>query len=441
MNFPVTLFLGESDLTPLKERLDEFVYGLTKWEPEVKELGIVTPPKVTVEGKDYEESFANMNTTFLFNQWGDGLPLLPPTKERVDWILTGTDLPPDKEISRIVPRGGIATVESIAVCLAMAGGRPEYLPVLIAIAEGLGNPKFRTASWATTSRSNIVVAIVNGPISKQIRLSHTFGLMAGDSQRPTGARIGRALRLMIQDMGGATPGIGTMSTYSMGRITNCVFAEDEDNLPAGWVPLNTEPRYGGYPRGTNSVLLNIACQQDNIARRGYYIGETLAEEQEESLYHVRNFMRVAQRHYPKGGDSQPDNSIGVLVMNSLVATQMAEQGWTKESIRQKLWELTATPRDEWLENKAFVRQYLFWGLDLADLPDPVPMYYKPDNLVFAIAGGRHPTHCYWFGENTGGVNPNVEIQLPAKAKWDALLAQAEKDLGPLPKDPGDVFEG
>jgi hypothetical protein len=432
--FPVTLFLGESDLTPLSERIDEFVYGLTKWEPEIKEKGILAPPKVTVEGKDYQETFANMNDTFLLNQWGDGLPLLPPTGERVDWILTGTDLPRDKEIARIAPRGGIATVEQLAVSLAMAGGRPEYLPVLIAIAEGLGHPDFRTASWQTTSRSNIVVGIVNGPIGKQIRLSSTFGLMGPDSQRPAGARIGRALRLMQQDMGGATPGAGTMSVYGLGRITNCIFAEDEARIPAGFAePLNTDPRYGGFPKGTNTVLLNISCQMDNIARRGMYIGETLEEEMAESLEICGYFMRIPQRHYPNGADSQPGTSIGVFVMNSLVAEQMFDQGWTKESIQQRLWELTHTPRDEWLSYRYITRQAEFSGFNLADTPEMVPMYYRPDNLIFVVAGGRHPTHCYWFGENTGRVNPINEIQLPAK--WDDLLAQAEEELGPIPVDP------
>jgi hypothetical protein len=305
--FPVSLFLGESDLTPLSERIDEFVSGLTKWEPEVKEKGIISPPRVIAPaGKDYAEALANMNDLFLWNQWGDGLPLQPATEEHVDWILTGTDLPRDKEITRIGPRAGIATPEQLAVCLAMAGGRPEYLPVLIAIAEGLGDPEFGTPSWQTTSRTNFVVTIVNGPITKQIRLSHTFGLMGPDPQRPAGVRIGRALRLLLQDVGGATPGAGTMSIYGFGRSTNCVFAEDEDNIPVGFgEPLNTEPRYGGYPKGTNSVLLNISCIAENLRRRADYIGETLEEEMRDSLQVCADHMRVASlaRDQPPADES------------------------------------------------------------------------------------------------------------------------------------------
>jgi len=432
VNFPVTLFVAESDLTPLKERIEEFTYGLTKWEPEVTETAILTPPKVTVEGKDYEEAVANMNRLFLRNQWSDGVPLLPATKERVDWILTGTDLPRDKEIARVGPRGGIATVESIAVPLAMTGGRPEYLPVLIAIVEGLGDPEFKTASWQTTSRGTFLVAIVNGPIGKQIRLSKTFGCLGPDSQRPAGVRIGRAVRLILQDMGGATPGSGTMSCYGPNRTTNVVISEDEENLPAGWEPLNTEY---GYARGTNSVLLNVSCLAVNMWRRGNYIGETLEEEQDESFDVVAWYMRIPPKSYPvEGGGRGKGSPVGIYLINSLVAEQMASVGWTKESIRQTLWERTHTPLAEYLTYGREVRKLKYDnpGIDLATLPDPMPMYEKPENLLIAIAGGRHPSQNFWLGEGRA-VCPTAEIQLPAI--WDQLIAEAEEDLGPIPIDP------
>jgi hypothetical protein len=98
----------------------------------------------------------------LTNCWGDGLPIWPATKARVDWILQGTDLPRDKRLGKILPRGGVATVESCAIALAMAGGRPEYLPVLIAAVEVFLDPLSDSEHMQADSAGAFPVIIVNG---------------------------------------------------------------------------------------------------------------------------------------------------------------------------------------------------------------------------------------------------------------------------------------
>ena len=139
-------------------------------------------------------------------------------------------------IGKFPPRGGITTVETCAIALAMAGGRPEYLPVLIAAVEAFLDPESNAEQLQAASGSAFPVVIVNGPIAKQIRLNSGFGCLGPDPQRPAGASIGRALRLMQQNVGGALPGIGTMANYGGMRYTNVVFAEDEESLPQGWLP-------------------------------------------------------------------------------------------------------------------------------------------------------------------------------------------------------------
>jgi hypothetical protein len=232
LEFPVVMFDPGSDLTPLKENIDKVVYGLTQWVPTLKSKGIKYPPHVTVAGKDYEEAVTSMNRLFLKNLWGDGLPILPATRERVDWIMKGTDLPRDKAIGKILPRGGIATVEALAVNLAMAGGRPEYLPVLIAAVEAMVIPKQRHFHANSTTNSCYPIVIVNGPIAKQIRLNSGYGCLGPSSEFPAGAATGRALRLALLDIGGGIPGIGSMALYGgPARYTNIVFAEDEERTP------------------------------------------------------------------------------------------------------------------------------------------------------------------------------------------------------------------
>ena len=90
---------------------------------------------LSVEGATYEDALIKANNLLLTNLWGDGLPLWPATKERVDWILQGAALPRTHVLGKFPPRGGITTVETCAIALAMAGGRPEYLPVLVAAVE------------------------------------------------------------------------------------------------------------------------------------------------------------------------------------------------------------------------------------------------------------------------------------------------------------------
>ena len=212
--FPIDPFLVDSDLSPIEERFDEFVGGLTAWEPSASETGIRMPPAMELDANDYLSAFDQANRSFITNGWGDGLPLVPPTDERVNWILQGTDRPAGDVVGKIMPRGGIATMETLAVSLAMAGGRPEYLPVLSAAVEAVLDPALDHDKFQATSGSTFPVVIINGPIARDIRLNSGFGLLGPDPQHPAGASIGRALRLLLQNVGGALPGVGT-STPSL----------------------------------------------------------------------------------------------------------------------------------------------------------------------------------------------------------------------------------
>ena len=233
----------------------------------------------------------------MVNMWGDGLPLNAPTGARVDWILKGTDLPSDHVVGKVMPRGGIATVETIAVSLAMAGGRPEYLPVLIGAMSAILHPDMDHDKWQATSGSTYPVVIVNGPIAKQIRLNSGFGLLGPDPQHPAGASIGRAIRLLQQNAGGALPGVGTMAMFGGMRYTNAVFAEDEEGLPDGWVPVCTDK--WGMPPGTNAVTVFVGTSATNILRRG--VGkEEPDEEAVQSLRRVAGYLGNPNPHYAGG---------------------------------------------------------------------------------------------------------------------------------------------
>ena len=219
---------------------------------------------------------------------------VPPELETICVRATARNLQDRYESPReladvLEARGGITTVETCAIALAMAGGRPEYLPVLIAAVEACLEPEALFDQLQATSGGPFPVVIVNGPIAKDIRLNSGFGCLGPDPQRPAGASIGRALRLMQQNVGGALPGIGTMAIYGAMRYTNAVFAEDEASLPEGWEPHGT--RRHGFPRGSNSVSVYFASGVTNIRRRGAK-KETPEEDVTQGLYRMADFMRT-----------------------------------------------------------------------------------------------------------------------------------------------------
>jgi hypothetical protein len=422
--FPMPMFLPNSDLTPINENIDKIVYGLTKWQPKIKAKGIYAPDMVTVQGKDYREAVHSMNGLFLKNMWGDGLPLEPPTKERVDWILTGTDLPRNTVIGTITPRGGIATVEAIAVVLAMAGGRPEYLPVLIAAVEGIVDPLYNIAQSNPTTNSVYPAVIVNGPIAEQIRLSSGYGLLGPDPVRPAGQSIGRAIRLMLQDMGGAIPGIGTMAIYGGMRTTGAVFAEDEEGLPKGWPSLAEER---GFKKGENALFVTNVSSMENILQGGdAKTPEALAEQylsrlasyMAAPLANTFNYERARKADYPAG----------IIFIGRGTAAALADVGYTKEKVKQFLWEKSKVPWQTLVNTGNSTNAVKFAGIKAGEAG---PITVTPSQITLVVAGGAQSGHSYWmqpgsllYGQTSKG------IKLPKN--WDSLIKQAETDLGPAP---------
>ncbi|MFC1861812.1 hypothetical protein ACFLT4_05820 [Chloroflexota bacterium] len=418
--YPLGMFIPGGDLTPIEEKMDELIAGLTEWKPKMEGKRVIRPPKIRVEGNDYEEAVKNVNKLFLRNKWSDGLPITPPTEGQVNELLIGTDLSPDKVVAKILPRGGIVTVETIAINLAMAGGRPEYMPVLIAALESISNPEFQHHSMNATTCSVYPVVIVNGPIAKQIRLNSGYGCLGPDPAHPAGASIGRAIRFLLQGAGGAIPGIGTMSIFGgPARYTSIVFAEDEDGLPSDWEPLNTEQ---GFPRGSNAVTTYVAASTTNIL--GAETGDK--ESALGSLIRAAGVIGIPNGNY-WSDPYNPDGAAGFLLMARATAQGLSTLGWSKEAVKTYLWENSKVPASKAI---GWRMQYLPDAKEKFT-QDPMPISMSPKGIRIVVAGGMHSGHMYWL--QVGCCPRKVissEIKLPAH--WDKLLRKAEEDLGPLP---------
>ena len=311
VTFPIDLFIPDADLTPLSARRQEIYDGLTSWTPELR--NDTESATLSVEGRDYEDILFKANNLFILNRWGDGLPLWPASQQRVDWILRGTDLPRDHLLGRFPPRGAYATVEACAIALAMTGGRPEYLSVLIASVEALLDPKARIDQMQATSGATFPVIIVNGPIAKQIRLNSGFGCLGPDPQHPAGASIGRALRQMQQNLGGAQPGarhhgaLGRDAHHQRGFCGRRGRASGRLAAPrhrAAWVCARHELAV---------LLLGHGCHQ--YSRRGA-MKETLEQDVLEGLHRMAGYLAVPNIHYLYGYDT---GTPGAMLLTKVVA--------------------------------------------------------------------------------------------------------------------------
>jgi peroxiredoxin len=174
---------------------------------------------------------------FMFDQgFSDGLPLVPPTPERVMRMLGGTHRDPQEVVATVAPNMGEATVEKIAINAVMAGCKPEYLPVIIAAVEAVCTDEFNIHGVTATTMGAAPVMVINGPIRDKIGMNKGLGALGAGNR--ANATIGRALRLVVRNVGGATTGGVERSTLGNPMKFTMCFAEHEERSP--WPALHVE---------------------------------------------------------------------------------------------------------------------------------------------------------------------------------------------------------
>ena len=206
--------------------------------------------------------------------WSDGLPVVPPTPERVLRMLGGTRRDPAEVLGQMPPDLAPCTVEKVAINAVMAGCRPEYLPVVLAAVEAALDPAFCMHGLLCTTYFSSPVVIVNGPITRRIGMN--CGVNALGQGNRANATIGRALQLVVRNVGGGIPGgIDRATLGTPGKYTFC-FAEDESD--AGWQSL---ARSRGITEGTSAVTLfgggEIIGNMDQLARDPDALAASLAD--------------------------------------------------------------------------------------------------------------------------------------------------------------------
>ena len=191
--------------------------------------------------------------------WGDGLPIIPPTEERVAQMLAA-QRKPDEMIGAVPPRWAQATVEKIAINGVMAGCKPEYMPVLIAAVEALTDPKLNLYALQATTGGPAVMIIINGPIRKKLNINGGPNAL-GEGWRAN-ATIGRFVQLVKRNIGGSYPGTTCKATLGWpGKYSICV-GENEEGSP--WEPLHVERGFKAEQSTVTAISADASIRASDL---------------------------------------------------------------------------------------------------------------------------------------------------------------------------------
>jgi hypothetical protein len=321
--------------------------------------------------------------------WSDGLPIVPPSREAVEAMLHYSDRSPDDVVAHLAPRNGAATVELIAVNAVMAGCRPQYLPVLLAAVEAVADPAFNLNAIQSTTHPCGVLILVNGPIARELGMNHGSNCF-GQGWRPN-ATIGRAMRLILLNIGGGTPGEGDRATHGTPAKYSYCAAETEAANP--WQPLHVER---GFALEDSTVTMVGGEGPHNINDHASVHGEGL-------LTTVAMSMRQLGSNNMSGGGGEP-----MVVFGPEHADQIAADGYTKDDVKRFLWEHSRFPvrdaAEEWrrqrLGGSGAGEQEREWL--------PVATHWSRINVIVAGGPGKHSCWIPTFGGSTETVMRRLE---------------------------------
>jgi len=269
-----------------------------------EELTPAPRPSEVTRGTVFSGDLLEVQRFFYNRGWTDGLPILPPTREAVDEMLSGTDLPPEHVVGKMIPRLGKATVEKIAINAVMAGALPTSMPVLIAGIEALLDPVSTFGTFEVSTGSWSPFYILNGPIREQLRINCSSGALSpGDIANAT---IGRAMALIVKNIGGARKGVEDMGVLGNPGKYTMVIGENEEASP--WEPQHAQL---GFEQSANTVTVSFPNGYVQIVPRGS---------------DVEGILRtIKTRLGPRW------RQVTVLIAPSHAAT-MAEAGWSKADL-------------------------------------------------------------------------------------------------------------
>jgi hypothetical protein len=294
--------------------------------------------------------------------WSDGLPLVPPTRERVYRMLEGTSRAPDEVVAVVPPDLVECTVEKVAVNAVLAGCRPEYLPAVLAAVEAACTDQFNIHGLLATTWFSGPVVIVNGPFAQ--RAGMNSGVNALGQGNRANSTIGRALQLVIRNVGGGRPGEVDRATLgNPGKLAFC-FAEDEAGSP--WEPLAVAR---GAAPGSSALTLFAGSGVQGIADQLSRTPESLARSFAACL------RAVAHPKLALAWDA-------LLVVSPEHGRVFGEAGWDRARLHAELDALLRLPAEEVARGAGGIAE------GMPPLGEPQVPKFRPGGLLIAHAGGQ-----------------------------------------------------
>lgn len=345
-------------------------------------------------------SFEEVNEYFLAHEFSDGLPIVPPTIDKVDAFLQHVDRDADEVLGVMLPDNRAATVWSVAVNGVMAGCRPEYMPVLMAAVEAMVDPEYGVEhSGNTPGGDNLIV--LNGPIIKELGFNYTQGVMRDGFQANTS--IGRFWRLYLRNVAGFLPHKNDKATF--GNTWRVVVAENEDVLAnIGWPPNCTE---FGFPAGSNALSVGRYTGGNHISSISGATPEAILPYIADAV--VRQYTWQLMFTVGQGmGTLRP-----LILLSPIMAETIAAGGWSKQKLKEQLFEQARIPARQFESILRDWTQKPIWNLteefNAGHIPkvfhesdDPermVPLVWKPDDFMIVVTGDLGRNSCYVFAHN------------------------------------------
>jgi hypothetical protein len=322
-------------------------------------FGATTLRSRRIEIAELEDEFEVM----FQRGWTDGLPVVPPTEERVLRMLTGTSRRLDEIVATIPPDLVEATVEKVAIAAVMAGCLPEYLPWVLTAVEAVCTDEFNMHGLLATTMPVSPVIVCSGPGTRRIRMNSGMNALGQGNRANT--TIGRALQLLVRNVGGGRPGEIDRATHgNPGKLSFC-FAEDDVASPIGTLAGSR-----GVPDGVDALTVfpgeGPRCVVDQMSRTPESLASSLA-------------VNLRTVHHPK----LPIGFDAILVLGPEHGRVFADAGWDRARILAELHARLQLPGSEIVRGAGGIAEGVPESLAGSTLPK-----FRPDGLLLAFAGGK-----------------------------------------------------
>ena len=331
---------------------------------------------------------------FINRGWSDGLPVLPPTQAAIDAMAAGSGLTKNDILGVIPPLNGIATVERVAANAVMAGCLPDYFPLVVAAVQGVLRPGFNIDGVQTTTGNVAPMVIINGPCRNRLQINYSSNVL-GQGWRAN-STIGRALRLVLSNIGGAAPGVYDKATLGQpAKYTFCI-AENEEENP--WDPLHVER---GLSRETDGVSV-FGCTGVNSA-------VDMASQTAKGLLKTFALTMIG------GLTSGVTSTETMLIICPEHAAILSAGGYSKAAIRNELFVAARVPHEK-ISNENLELLTKRRPLWFQHNESEIGVVDRPEDLWIVVAGGKGAKSAYIPGR-TG-----THLQTTAVASRSAAIS-------------------